>query len=215
MKGAFIKSFHPAAIAGIIAPVIFVGVFTIEGELRSGYTPIGTYVSALSIGSRGLIQILNFLVFGVLFFFFARAVAADFKIRKTSQTGPTLLTVFAVCLFFSGPFVMDPMWTPPSQISVHGTIHGILGGIAFLLMPISCFVFLSRFRHEPTWNSFASWTQLMAILLSAALALFIFATKFPIGQTIFHAWLGLIQRMVLVPYMLWLFTFALAFYKRL
>jgi hypothetical protein len=82
-------------------------------------------------------------------------------------------------------------------------------------MPISCFVFQSRFRHEPTLNSFASWTLFISIFLSAALALFIFATKFAIGQTTFHAWLGLIQRMVLVPYMLWVFTFALAFYKRL
>jgi hypothetical membrane protein len=215
MKGAFSKSFHFAAIAGIIAPVIFVGIFTIEGWLRPGYTSTGNYVSALSIGSRGVIQIFNFLIFGVLLFFFARAVASDFKIRKIVQTGPTLLTIFAICLFFSGPFVMDATGTHPSQISVHGTIHNILGGIAFLLMPISCFVFQSRFRHEPTLNSFASWTLFISIFLSAALALFIFATKFAIGQTTFHAWLGLIQRMVLVPYMLWVFTFALAFYKRL
>lgn len=211
----FIKSFRLAAISGIIAPVIFVGVFTIEGALRPGYTPIGNYVSALSLGSRGFIQICNFMLFGVLFFFFARAVAADFKIKKIAQTGPTLLTIYAVCLFFSGPFVMDTVGTPPAQASVHGTIHNILGGIAFLLMPISCFIFLSSFRREPTWKSFASWTLLMAVLLSATLALFIFATKLPVGQSIFHGWFGLTQRMVLVPYMLWLFTFALAFYKRL
>jgi hypothetical protein len=82
-------------------------------------------------------------------------------------------------------------------------------------MPISCFVFLRQFRRDPTWNSFAPWTLLMAAIITAALILFMFATKFPVGQNIFHAWFGLIQRMVLVPYMLWLFTFALAFYKRL
>jgi hypothetical protein len=55
----------------------------------------------------------------------------------------------------------------------------------------------------------------MAILLSATLALFIFATNLPVGQSLFHGWFGLIQRLVLIPYMLWIFTFALAFYKRL
>jgi hypothetical protein len=173
------------------------------------------YVSALSLGSRGLIQIANFLVFGTSFLFFARAVGSEFKKRKVSQVGPILITIFAACLFLSGPFVMDPMNAPPSQMTVHGAIHGILGGISFLLMPISCFVFLRQFYQDLTWNSFAPWTLLMSILLSATLALFIFATKFPIGQSIFHDWFGLIQRIVLIPYMLWLFTFALAFYKRL
>jgi Protein of unknown function (DUF998) len=215
MKETSIKSLKLAAIAGIIAPILFVGVFTIEGWLRPGYTPIRTFVSALSIGSRGLIQITNFLIFGVLFLFFARAVATEFKDRKASQAGPTLITIFSICLFFSGPFIMDPMGTTPSQISVQGTIHGILGGIAFLIMPVSCFVFLSRFRKDPTWNSFVLWTLIISLLLSATLALFIFATKFPIGKSIFHASLGLLQRMVLVPYMFWIFTYALAFYKKL
>jgi hypothetical protein len=173
------------------------------------------YISALSLGSRGLIQIANFLVFGTSFLFFARAVASEFKKRKASQAGPLLIAIFAACLSLSGPFVMDPMNAPPSQMTLHGTIHGILGGIAFLLMPISCFVFLRQFHQDPTWNSFAPWTLLMSILLSATLALFIFATKLPFGQSIFHDWFGLIQRIVLIPYMLWLFTFALAFYKRL
>ena len=209
------KFLQLAALAGTIAPILFVSIFTIEGWLRSGYTAMDTYVSALSLGPRGLIQIANFLVFGTLLLFFARAVAAEFKKRKVSQAGPTLITIFAACLFLSGPFVMDPMNAPPSQMTLHGTIHGSLGGIAFLLMPISCFVFLRRFRQDPAWNSFAPWTLLMSILLSAALALFVFATKFPVGQSMFHDWVGLLQRIVLIPYMLWLFTFALAFYKRL
>ena len=209
------KFFLLAALAGTIAPVFFVSTFTIEGWLRPGYTAMGMYISALSLGSRGFIQIANFLVFGASFLFFARAVAAGFKKRKVSQAGPILIAIFAACLFLSGPFVMDPMNTPPSQMTPHGTIHGILGGIAFLLMPISCFVFLRRFHQDPAWHSFAPWTLLMSILLSAALALFIFATKLPLGQSMFHEWFGLIQRAVLIPYMLWLSTFALAFYKRL
>lgn len=210
-----VKTSGIAAIAGIIAPIIFVSLFTIEGLLRDGYSPIGMYISALSLGSRGGIQISNFLVFGILFFLFARTVAIVYKNKGASKAGPIMLTIFALCLFFSGPFVMDPMFTAPSEITIHGTIHGILGGFAFLLMPISCFVFLREFKRDGTWNSFAPWTLLMAIVISGALILFMFATKFPVGQNIFRAWFGLIQRMVLVPYMLWLFTFALAFYKRL
>jgi len=215
MKEPSHKPFRLAAIAGIIAPVLFTGIFMLEGWLRTAYHPMGMYVSALSLGSRGWIQIANFMVFGLLFFFFARALTSSFSNKRLSQAGPVLITIFALCLFLSGPFVMDPMDTPPQQMSAHGEIHGILGGIAFLIMPVSCIVFLSRFRKDPSWQSFAPWTLLMSAILSAALAVFIFATKFPGGQHIFRGWLGLIQRLVLVPYMLWLFTLARAFYKRL
>ncbi len=203
-----------AAMCGIVAPILFVGIFTFEGWIRPGYIPNEKYVSELSLGDRGLIQIINFIVFGVLFFIFARAVASEFRNKKVSQTGPTLITVFAVCLFLSGLFQMDVMTIPPSQVSLHGIIHGILGGIAFLLMPISCFVFFRRFNQDPTWSSFATWTLLMSVLLSLTLALFIVASKFTFGRNIFHNWLGLLQRMVLVPYLFWLFTFALAFYNK-
>jgi hypothetical protein len=32
-------------------------------------------------------------------------------------------------------------------MSVHGTVHGIFGALVFSLMPVSCFVFLRRFRE--------------------------------------------------------------------
>jgi hypothetical protein len=41
-----------------------VAVFTIEGWLRPGYDPLSTYVSALSLGLHGWIQIVNFIVLG-------------------------------------------------------------------------------------------------------------------------------------------------------
>jgi hypothetical protein len=214
MQNPSIKPFRFATRAGIIASILFVVIFTIEGIYRPGYSSIGMYVSALSLGSRGFIQIANFLIFGILFLLFARNVAAEFKKSNVSQIGPILLTIFAICLFLSGPFVMDPFGTPPQAMTIHGVVHSILGGIAFLIMPISCFVFLRVFRQNSIWNSFAPWTLLMSILLSATLALFIFATKLPYGKNIFHSWFGLLQRMVLIPYMLWLFTFARAFYRR-
>ena len=45
-----------AAWAGMLAPVLFVTVFTIAGLLRQGYDPLSTYVSELSLGPGGWIQ---------------------------------------------------------------------------------------------------------------------------------------------------------------
>jgi hypothetical membrane protein len=208
------KTVSYTAIAGILGSAMFVTVFAIEGALRPGYRPLSTYVSALSIGPRGWVQITNFIVSGTLLLVFARGLAIKFKKEKTSQASAVLVAIIASGILFSGPFVMDPMDTPPAQASVHGLVHSILGGIVFLLMPISCMVLYRRLRSESGWQSFSKWTLAMGILLIATLSLFTFATKIPSLQIVFTDWFGLLQRLVLIPFMFWLFTLGLAVYRK-
>jgi hypothetical protein len=203
-----------SACAGIIGPMLFVGVFTIEGWLRSGYHPLGMYVSALSLGTRGWIQITNFIVFGLLLLIFTLGVASEFQNGKASKAGPLLLLIIAIGFLFSGPFVMDPMGTLRDQMSVHGTLHGILGGIVFSLMPVSCFVFLRRFREDRKWHYLHKWTLSLGMIITVAVAVLTIATKLPAVQQAFIDWLGLIQRAAIVPYMIWLFSFALGLYQQ-
>jgi hypothetical protein len=87
-----------AAWAGMIGPVLFVAIFTIEGWLRSGYDARSMFVSELALGPRGWIQIVNFLVFGLLFLLFARGVAAEFQEGKASWAGPILLAIKGWCI---------------------------------------------------------------------------------------------------------------------
>lgn len=60
------------AVAGSLGAVIFVTVFTLEGWLRPGYDSRSMFVSELSLGPRGFVQILNFLFLGVSQLLFAR-----------------------------------------------------------------------------------------------------------------------------------------------
>jgi hypothetical protein len=203
-----------AAWAGIIAPVLFVAVFTIEGWLRPGYDPITTYVSALSLGVRGWIQITNFIVLGLLMLVFTRGVAAEFQSGKASRWGLICLTVIALLFIVSGPFVMDPTGTPLGQATIHGTIHGLSGGIIFILMPVSCYIYLRRFRQDPEWGYFQWGTLLLGIIVAAAVLLLTFTTKLPSLQSMFVDWLGLVQRFIIVPFMIWLFIFALGIQRR-
>lgn len=211
---ALTKRHSIRALAGMVGPVLFVGIFLIEGWLRNGYDPLSMYVSALSLGPLGWIQIANFIVFGTLLLIFTSGVADEFKKGKASKAGPILLLISSIGFFFSGPFVMDPMSTLPGDMSVHGRIHGILGGIVFTLMPVICFVFLRRFSDDPKWKSLKWPTLVFAVMITAADVLFSVITKSPSLYPSFHGWFGFLQRMVLIPFMIWLFIFALSLYQR-
>ncbi len=197
-----------AAWSGMIGAALFVAVFSMEGWLRSGYEPLSMYISALSLGARGWIQIANFILLGVLLLIFTAGLAVEFPTGKASRGGVILFGIMAVLFVVSGPFVMDPMGTPQNLASVHGTIHGLAGGIIFLLMPISIFVFLRRFRADPDWRSFQGWTLVLGIIEAVGVLFFTIVSKIPETPNVFTSWLGLIQRTALVPFMIWLFIFA-------
>ncbi len=200
--------------AGMVGSALFVAVFTVEGWLRPGYNPLEMFISAVSLGPRGWVQIANFIILGLLLALFTWGVAREFRTGKASRGGVILLAIIALLFIVSGPFVMDPAGTPQSQASVHGTIHGLAGGIIFLLMPISIFVFLRRFRVDPGWRSLRVWTLVLGIIEAAAVLIFIIVSKAPDLQNALTGWLGLIQRTALVPFMVWLFVFALGLLKR-
>jgi hypothetical membrane protein len=180
--------------AGVVAPVLFVATFAIEGALRPGYSAITTYVSALSLGPRGWVQIANFIVSGLLLLAFA------LRTRASSRAGAILLGVVAVGLVASGIFVMDPMGTPRNAMTLHGRVHEILGAIVFTAMPITCVV-LSKAGHARfrAWSLFACAVIVVAIILMKVGQL---------GTAELAVRVGLSQRIALVTFFSWLFAFA-------
>jgi hypothetical protein len=172
------------------------------------------YISALSLGPRGWIQIANFLILGIMLGLFTWGIAAVFPSGKASRWGVILMGVLAALFAISGPFVMDPMGTPQSAATVHGTIHGLAGGIVFLVMPISMFVFLGRFRADPEWQFLKKWTQVLGVIEAAAVLIFTIVSKAPDLMRADSGWIGLIQRAALVPFMLWLFGFSLGIIRK-
>lgn len=195
--------------SGIIGSALFVFLFTLEGIFHPGYDANRMYISELSLGHFGWMQIINFMMLGILLLIFSRAVASEFPAGKASRWGVPLLTILGVLFFISGPFVMDPSGTPTGQMSVHGTIHGLAGGFVFLIMPITILVFLRRFLEDPNWTSMKVWTIVLSIIETIGVIFFTIASKIPEGQNIFIHWLGLIQRIALIPFMVWVFVFAI------
>ncbi len=157
----------------------------------------------------------NFMVFGVLLLIFTRGIAAELQTGKASRGGPVLLTIIAILFIISGMFVMDPTGTPLNQATIRGSMHGLAGGIIFILMPICCFVFLRRFHVDSNWQSFKGWTLALGSIIASAVILLTLSSKLPAVESVFKDWLGLIQRMIIIPFMLWLELFAWRFHKLL
>ena len=198
-----------ASWAGMLGSALFVTVFMIEGWLRPGYNWPSTFISELSIGPRGWIQIINFIILGTLFLVFTWGVAAEFREGKASKWGLILLAIIGFSFLVSGPLVTDIAGTPRDQMSLQGTLHGIFGALVFSLSPVSCFVFWRRFREDPKWQHMQTWTLTAGIITTVAVVLLSASTKQAIQPNAFSPWNGLIQRMVIVPYLIWIFTFAL------
>lgn len=195
--------------AGVIAPLLFVIIFMLEPFLHPGYNSLSMFVSELSLGSYGWIQILNFIIFGILLIIFSREVASIFSARNLPRTGPVLLVIIGISYLLSGPFVTDPGTIFAAQKSIHGIIHGIFGAIVFTLMPIVCFVFLISFRSDEKLSPFQWITLVFTIVITMAVVLLTIASKLPITAAIFSEWLGVIQRAAIIPFMLWVSLFAL------
>jgi hypothetical membrane protein len=202
-----------ASWAGMIGPALFVAIFALEGWLRPGYDPTVMFISELSLGPRGWIQIINFIILGVLLLVFALGLAVELKSGKASKSGPITLGIIGCLILLSGPFVMDSAITPFEQMSWQGALHQLLGAFAFLLMPICCFVFWRRFRSDPDWRPLKHWTLLAGIIIIAAVLLLRVGTTPPAPPNVFNQWIGLIQRIALVTYLSWIFTFALQLYR--
>jgi Protein of unknown function (DUF998) len=162
-----------AALAGMIGPALFaliVVVLTVAQYgfmVDLGWDPIGAsdvpWPSGLALGSLGWLQVVNFILLGLALMVFAvglhRGVAA--RVRG-SVIGPVLLVAAGVALVLSA-FKTDPSLSGGPQ-SWHGLIHGL----AFLLLVLSLLLSLLflwwRLRRDPLWRGYDLYTIITAVL---------------------------------------------------
>jgi hypothetical protein len=85
--------------------------------------------------------------------------------------GPLLVGLYGLGLIGSGVFVADPMnGFPPGlpadaygDVSWHGVLHAVCGGVGFLGLIAACFVFARRFSAlgERGWAAFSAATGVL------------------------------------------------------
>lgn len=199
-----------ASWAGMLGPALFTLSFTVNGFLRPGYSPARMYISELSIGPRGWIQILSFMFLGVSILLFALGLRASFPAGRASRSAPVLFMIIGVCYILSGPFVTDPASMFDNQQTLHGTLHGIFGAIVFSLSAASCFVFWRCLRIN------GKRKPLSAVSLIAGIIMAVLIVLMKIGQLqtgVLHDWAGVVQRCCLITSYALIFTVSLRMRK--
>lgn len=194
-----------APYAGMLGPLLFTLSFTIHGMLLPGYDPVRRYISELSIGRHGWIQIVSFIFLGVALLLFTPALKAAFPSGKASRSAPVIFRIIAVCYFLSGPFVTDEMAMFDNQQTLHGVLHGIFGAVVFSLSAVSCFVLWYRFRGDDGWKSLSAYT------LTTGIAMAILIGLMKAGQLkagLLNDWAGAVQRCCLILFYVWVFILA-------
>lgn len=189
---------------GAAGTLLFVVVMLLDGLTRPGYSPTRHTVSALSLGSRGWLQTLNFIVCGAAVLVGANGILA----ANQSLPLAIVLGVFGAALIASGLFRMDPMRgypagtsdTDPEEFSSHHRIHDQAGAVVFLALPIAAVIVAFEVGN-------VGWIVVHALI---ALALAIAAGAFGIAWEKDSPSTGLIQRAYIVPGWIWVAALFLA-----
>lgn len=190
---------------GAVAPILFMLTFFIDGATRPGYDPWRNFVSQLSTGERGWVQIANFLVCGALLL----AGAIGLWRTRASRIVTAIISVFAVAIIVAGIFVTDPgLGYPPGERvlprpTLHDTIHQLVSLVVFLALGIAPLVAAFQARSARGW---AAWS-----LVSGVASLAFFAATVVVSaqeERIFTgAPIGLLQRISIVAGFAWLTAF--------
>jgi hypothetical protein len=184
--------------SGVIGPVLFVVMFLIEGAIRPDYDPIRVFVSQLSLGDQGWLQIANFVVSGLLIVAFAFGLRRVVSSGRASRWGPIMVGLVGLGVIVSGVFVTDPaLGYPPGappgltqNPSWHGALHLLGALVVFGGLPVACFVFARRFRVQAD----RPWMIYSAASAVGLLLFYFGATASASSAGSLHGVAGLLQR---------------------
>lgn len=157
---------------GVVAGPFYLVFGLVQALTRSGFDLARHPLSALLLGDLGWLQLLNFLLTGLM----TGAAAVGFARALPGRTGRpagALLGLYALCLVLSGLFPPDPLrgYPPgaPESVSSSGVVHLVCGGIGFLALGAAALV-VARELSTPSWSRVAGVVVIAGFLGGAALS---------------------------------------------
>ena len=200
---------RPLLVSGLGAGVLFPLAVLAQALTRQGFDLSVQPLSLLRLGGAGWIQVMNFILTGVLLIGFAIGLRRVLDSGPGRRWGPQLLGFYGVVLVAAGVFTVDPMYgfppgAPeglPATMSWHAILHQITFLLAFLGLMIGLFVFGRRFWHLRA-RGFAAYCLLTGLVAPTLIVVselvperrgyILFATN-----VLVHGWLVLLALMAL------------------
>jgi hypothetical protein len=152
---------------GVVAGPLYVLVSLTEALTRDGFDLARHQWSLLSNGDLGWIHITNLVLTGLLTIAFAVGLGRALRPGPGGTWAPRLVGVYGASLVGAGVFRADPaMGFPPgtpegaAEVTWHGILHFVSGGIGFLCLVAACFVVARWFAAEGRrgWARFSQAT---------------------------------------------------------
>src|SRR5579859_674605 len=165
-------------LCGAIAGPLFIFVLLVQDYTRPGFDPRLDLLSLLSLGDWGWVQIVNFILVGLLNLLYAVGLWRRLHPGRGGTWGPILIGAYGLGLILVGIFRTDPAnGFPPgvptaTQPSWHGAIHALGALFVFIMLSAALLVFVQLFL---AWKE--RWWAVYC-LTSAVLFLLIFFTGF-------------------------------------
>jgi hypothetical membrane protein len=185
------------ALAGVVGPVLFVGVFTLAGFLRPNYSPIHQTISDLGVGSNAWLVDASCVLTGLLLIGFAMGFAA--LLQPVLHQGWRWLVAVLFALHGLGLAVAGIFTEAPSTVSIHWLVGANLGFfgpmIAFLVVGL---VLRRDFRWR-RWGNTLLIASLLTLVLIAVM-FWIFTPGTPLASLRLG---GLLERVVVIEIEVW------------
>lgn len=152
---------------GVIAGPIYIVVVAAQALGRAGFNPARHDASLLANGALGWIQVVNFIVAGLMTIAAAVGVRRALGAGRTAVWGSALIAGFGVGLVGAGVFRSDPsLGFPPgsasgrSAVSWHGLLHIVFASVGFACLIAACIVMAARFYRDADrrWGRYSALT---------------------------------------------------------
>lgn len=189
--------------AGVIAPILFIFVFSLDGFVKPDYSVMSQPISYLEIGWNGWIQSTNFMVLGLLLMLFALGFfqGMNLLIKRTPLLASTALLLL-VGLTFINDGVFIPAAPGESQNVAHSVLHSIGFEVIFFALPLAYLIIGWQLRKTAGWRVYG-WYSIIASVITIIPALFVLISSFSAPSTQASPSAGLINRIFVVEALVW------------
>lgn len=189
--------------AGIVGPILYALAFTLDGALRPGYSAIRDAVSFLLLGSRGWLEVANFIIFGFLLILFAFGFFQWMRPVIPSgwrRVSTALLVLSGVGFFIAALFLPDPVGE--LQVSIHAKLHAVAFTTVFFPLGLACIFIGSQFSKIAGWR-IHGWYSMITGLIPVFASLGSFFSSFFLPPAPQPPLGGLFERILFVIVFAW------------